>query len=122
EIPQAIYEGWDARLKGEKLEQYWQHLFADYRKAHPELAQEFTRRMTKQLPDNWHAEAQALIDETQQKKETIATRKASQNCLNHFAKVLPELMGGSADLTGSNLTNWQGVKPFSKETPEGQYI
>ncbi len=122
DIPQAIYDGWDARAKGEKLEQHWQHLFADYRKAHPELAQEFTRRMEKQLPDNWHAEAQALIDETQQKKETIATRKASQNCLNHFAKVLPELMGGSADLTGSNLTNWQGVKPFSKETPEGQYI
>lgn len=122
DIPQAIYDGWDARAKGKKLEQAWQELFAAYSKAHPALAAEFTRRMEKQLPDTWVAETKALLDETLQKKETIATRKASQNCLNHFAKILPEFMGGSADLTGSNLTNWQGVKAFSKETPEGQYI
>ncbi len=122
DIPKAIYEGWNAHAKGEKREQAWQALFADYHQAHPELAREFMRRMEKQLPDDWAVQTQALIDETQQKKETLASRKASQNCLNHFGKLLPELMGGSADLTGSNLTNWQGVKAFSKETPEGQYI
>jgi len=122
DVPQVIYDGWDARSKGEKLEQAWQELFAAYSKTHPALAAEFTRRMEKQLPDTWATETQNLLDETLQKKETIATRKASQNCLNHFAKILPEFMGGSADLTGSNLTHWQGVKAFSKETPEGQYI
>lgn len=122
DIPQDLYEGWNARAKGEKLERAWQELFAAYQENHPELAKEFIRRMEKKLPSSWKVESQALLDETQQKKETIATRKASQNCLNHFAGILPELMGGSADLTGSNLTNWQGVKPFSKETPEGQYI
>ncbi len=122
EIPQAIYDGWNALGKGEKLEQAWQSLFADYQKKYPDLAQEFNRRLEKKLPNNWAASVKELLDEVQQKKETIATRKASQNCLNHFAGVLPELMGGSADLTGSNLTNWQGVEAFSKQTPEGQYI
>src|SRR5579872_817360 len=122
EIPKEIYNAWDARSKGEIVEQKWQALFADYQKVHPELAQEFLRRMKKQLPKTWNKESLALIDEMREKKETVATRKASQMCLNHFAKILPELMGGSADLTGSNLTNWQGVKAFSKETPEGQYI
>ena len=121
-IPQSIYEGWDARARGQQLEQDWKTLFDRYQKQHPELAKEFTRRMTKQLPANWSIQSQALIADMQEKKETIATRKASQLCLNHFATLLPELMGGSADLTGSNLTNWQGVKPFTKETPEGQYI
>ena len=121
-IPQTFYDGWDARAKGEKLEEKWRELFSAYSKAHPELAQELTRRMERQLPENWRIQSHTLIAEMQQKKETIATRKASQICLNHFAKVLPELMGGSADLTGSNLTNWQGVKAFSKDTPEGQYI
>jgi transketolase len=122
DIPKEIYAAWDARNKGEKLEEKWRELLANYQKAHPELAKEFLRRLRKQLPDTWNKISHALIDEMQQKKETIATRKASQICLNHFAKALPELMGGSADLTGSNLTNWQGVQAFSKETPEGQYI
>lgn len=122
EIPEEIYAGWDARRKGEALEQKWQELFLHYQKAYPELAAEFLRRMQKQLPDAWDNVSHALINEMQQKKETIATRKASQICLNHFSKALPELMGGSADLTGSNLTHWQGAQAFSKETPEGQYI
>jgi len=122
EIPSEFYQAWDARPRGAALEQTWQDLFADYRKAHPDLADEFSRRMNKQLPDNWSETVDSLLNDMCAKKETIATRKASQNCLNHFAKVLPELMGGSADLTGSNLTNWQDVKPFSKDSPAGQYI
>ncbi len=122
EIPAEIYASWNAQAKGALLTADWQSLFAQYTKVHPELAREFMRRMEKRLPDNWSRQAQDWIAEVQLKKETIATRKASQNCLNHFAKSLPEFMGGSADLTGSNLTNWQGVIPFSKDTPEGQYI
>ncbi|MEO8402694.1 MAG: transketolase [Gammaproteobacteria bacterium] len=121
-IPNEYYQAWDARKTGEKHEHNWQTLFENYSNSHPELACEFLRRVEKRLPENWPEQVNALIDEMVQKKETIATRKASQLCLNHFAKILPELMGGSADLTGSNLTNWQDVKPFTKATPEGQYI
>jgi transketolase len=121
-VPDELYQAWDARASGAQLEKNWHILFEEYRKTYPELAQEFMRRAERRLPDNWSSAVQALIDEIQTKKETMATRKASQLCLNHLANVLPELMGGSADLTGSNLTNWQGVKPFTKETPEGQYI
>ena len=122
EIPADIYHAWDARSRGAAQEQAWHDLFVEYRKAHPELAREFSRRMEKRLPDNWSETVTALINEMCEKKEPIATRKASQQCLNHFAKILPEFMGGSADLTGSNLTNWQDVKPFTKKTPEGQYL
>lgn len=122
EIPAEIYQGWDARAKGKKLESDWQTVFADYQKKHPELAKELVRRFEKRLPENWQASADSLINEMQQKKAAIATRKASQLCINHFTKVLPELMGGSADLSESNLTNWDGVKAFSKKAPEGQYI
>lgn len=122
EIPDDYYQAWDARKKGEKLEQEWQALFDAYSQKYPELAQEFMRRMERKLPLNWSEHADALLQEMYDKKETVATRKASQMCLNHFAKLLPELMGGSADLTGSNCTDWKGVKVFSKNTPEGQYI
>ncbi len=122
EIPSEYYAGWDARPKGQQAEKTWQTMFHTYQAAHPELANEFMRRMQKQLPAGWAESANELVADMQQKKETIATRKASQLCLNHFAKILPELMGGSADLTGSNLTNWQDVKAFTKNTPEGQYV
>lgn len=121
-IPKAYYDSWDARQKGERAEQEWQAIFSEYEKRHPELAKEFIRRIEKRLPPEWENVSRALLDEIQQKKETIATRKASQQCLNHFAQILPEFMGGSADLTGSNLTHWQGATAFSKSTPEGQYI
>ncbi len=122
EVPAEIYENWNAAAKGLELTKNWESLFAKYSETYPELARELTRRMEKRLPENWFSQVTDLIVDVQQKKETVATRKASQICLNHFAKALPELMGGSADLTGSNLTNWQGVIPFSKDTPEGQYI
>jgi transketolase len=122
EIPDDIYQTWDAKMRGQHLEQQWQTLFDKYTQHYPELARELTRRCNHLLPDNWAENANALIQEMQTKKESMATRKASQLAINHFAKILPELIGGSADLTGSNLTDWKGVKVFSKAAPEGQYI
>ncbi len=122
EVPETVYKAWDARDKGRKAEDQWHALFADYQKAYPDLANELIRRLEKRLPENWSSVANDLVHAMNEKKETMATRKASQLCINHFTKLLPELMGGSADLSESNLTHWTGVKPFSKETPEGQYI
>jgi transketolase len=121
-IPDEIYHAWDARAKGNKREQEWNKLLSAYQAAYPAVASEWERRINKHLPTLWPQTASALIEEMDQKKENIATRKASQICLNHFIKILPELLGGSADLTGSNSTNWQGMQVFSKTTPQGQYI
>jgi transketolase len=121
-IPPQIAEAWNAHTKGHARESRWQQLFNGYAKAHPELAKEFMRRMKHHLPEGWSQHADKLLNEFQDKKETLATRKASQICLNHYAAVLPELMGGSADLTASNLTNWKNVTAFSRQHPEGQYI
>jgi transketolase len=121
-IPTALYTAWDAREKGRVRQEQWDSLFTDYAKTYPDLAQELTRRFDKQLPATWLSTVNTLVNDFQHKNETMATRKASFVCLNHYAKVLPELIGGSADLTPSNLTDWQGVKVFSKTTPEGQYI
>jgi len=121
-IPEEIYAGWNASKKGIQVEAQWTTLFEAYRKQYPELALELTRRVAHQLPENWSNYVEELAKDLQLKKETMATRKASQVCLNHYAKVLPELLGGSADLTGSNLTNWKDVGIFSKDNPQGQYI
>lgn len=121
-IPDDIYKAWDARKKGEEHEQAWQQLFTAYQSEHPALAKELIRRFEKHLPEGWAVACNEWIQTMQQKKETMATRKASQLCLNYFATILPELMGGSADLTGSNLTAWTNVKAFGKTTPDGQYI
>ncbi len=122
EIPDEYYQSWDARLKGALREKAWNDLFARYQNQYPELAIELNRRLARLLPMNWMESAHALIDSLDNQKQTIATRKASQLCINHFATILPEFMGGSADLTGSNLTHWEGAKAFSKTTPSGQYI
>lgn len=121
-VPADIYAAWDATSKGAAHELNWQDMFAGYAKQYPELATELNRRMARQLPEGWAAYADKLVGEFQAKRETIATRKASQLSLNHYAQILPELVGGSADLTGSNLTDWKNVKAYSKDTPEGQYI
>jgi len=121
-IPDDYYQAWDARPKGKADEDQWQHLFAAYSKQYPALAEELTRRIERRLPHHWAEQANSLLNEMNDKKETVATRKASQMCLNHFAKILPEFMGGSADLTGSNCTDWKGVEVFSKTNPAGQYI
>ncbi len=120
-IPEEYYQGWDARRRGARAEAKWRRGFKAYREAHPELAAEFERRMAGVLPENWEATSRAFIAATAAKGENIATRKASQNALNAYGPVLPELIGGSADLTGSNLTLWSGSTTFTAGTP-GNYI
>jgi transketolase len=121
EIPQEVYEAWDAKKKGAEWEAGWNQKFEHYATAFPELAAEFTRRMNGDLPANWAEHAQKAIEAVNAKGETIATRKASQNAINALAPALPEFLGGSADLTGSNLTNWVGCKHVSGKEP-GNYI
>ncbi len=120
EIPADVYEGWDCRTKGEGLETLWNNKFAEYAQAYPDLAREFSRRMAGELPADWSEKAVAFIRAVNDKAETIATRKASQNCIEALAPVLPELIGGSADLAGSNLTLWSQAHPIRKEG--GNYV
>jgi transketolase len=122
EIPTKIYSAWNAREKGAALENTWQDNFATYQKAFPELAAEFSRRMRGEFPANWQTQATQIINDIHNKAENIATRKASQNTLNHFGALLPELLGGSADLTGSNLTMWPGSKAITPKDWNGNYI
>ncbi len=108
EIPEDIRAAWDARESGARAEADWRGLFDRYRSRYPERAHEFERRMQGRLPGAYDDAFDAAIDEALERAESIATRKASQNALNHFGAALPELIGGSADLTGSNLTNFKG--------------
>ena len=121
EVPRHIYDGWDARKRGAALERTWNDKFAAYEKAHPELAREFRRRTAGELPGGWKDSCAAILDKVSAKAEAVATRKASQNALEGLAPLLPELVGGSADLTGSNLTLWSGSKPVGREGG-GNYI
>ncbi len=121
-IPEEVYRGFDARAKGERAEQAWNRRFAEYKSKYPAEAAEFERRLAAELPLDWEQHARGFIAQVNAKAETIASRKASQNALNGFGPKLPELLGGSADLTGSNLTLWSGSKPVSKATPGGNYI
>jgi transketolase len=121
EIPQEVYEAWDARPKGKRLEAEWHRKFAEYAGSYPEEAAEFKRRMEGQLPKGWREHAEALLARVDAKGESIATRKASQNAIEGLAPMLPEMVGGSADLTGSNLTNWSGSRPVTREGG-GNYI
>ena len=120
-IPADVYAAWDARTKGASLEAQWNASFAAYRAAYPELAAEFERRMAGNLPADWDAHVAAVLAKVVDKAETIATRKASQNSIEAYAPKLPELLGGSADLAGSNLTLWSGAKGVSK-TSGGNYV
>jgi transketolase len=122
EIPADVYAGWSAKDKGAVAESAWAAKFAAYKTAYPELAAEFERRMNSELPADWAAKASAFIAEVAAKGETIASRKASQNALNGFGPLLPEFMGGSADLAGSNLTLWKGCKGVSKDNSDGNYM
>ncbi|WP_353242890.1 transketolase [Providencia sp.] len=121
EIPQDIYEAWNARKAGEAKQKAWDEKFAAYTAKFPELAAEFTRRMNGELPANFDAEAKKFVETLQQNPANIASRKASQNALEAFGKVLPEFMGGSADLAPSNLTMWSGSKALNVD-PAGNYI
>jgi transketolase len=121
EIPQDIYAQWDAKEAGKAKEAAWNDKFAAYAKAFPELAAEFKRRMNGELPANWKADAKAFVEQLQANPANIASRKASQNALEAFGKVLPEFLGGSADLAPSNLTMWSGSKALNVD-PAGNYI
>ncbi len=121
EIPEAVRAEWNARERGAAREADWKQKFSAYAAAHPGLAAEFKRRMAGELPDGWTAHRDAFMAQTVQKAETIATRKASQNAIEGFAPALPELIGGSADLAGSNLTLWSGSKGVGT-TGGGNYI
>lgn len=122
EIPGEIYAEWDATEKGAQVQQEWDALFADYAKQWPELAAEFTRRMKGDLPAGWVENMQKYVHDLQSHPAALATRQVSQKCLNHFADMLPELMGGSADLSPSNLTRHQKSVDFTRENPAGNYI
>ena len=120
-IPDNVRQGWDAKERGAAAEADWNAKFDAYAKAFPAEAAEFKRRMAGELPADWSEKADAFVKSVVEKGETIASRKASQNALNGFGPLLPELMGGSADLAGSNLTLWKGCKGVSK-TSGGNYL
>ncbi|WP_312484135.1 transketolase [Stutzerimonas nitrititolerans] len=122
EIPAEIYAEWDAKQKGADAENEWNKRFAAYEAEFPALAAEFKRRMAGELPEDFAEKASEFIRDVATKGETIASRKASQNCLNAFGPLLPELLGGSADLAGSNLTLWKGCKPVVAEDASGNYM
>jgi transketolase len=122
EIPDDIYAGWDGKDKGSKAESAWNDAFAAYEAAYPELAAEFKRRVNGELPADFSDKADAIIAELQANPQNIASRKASQNALNAFGPLLPELLGGSADLAGSNLTIWEGSKGVEANDASGNYI
>lgn len=121
EIPQNIYDYWDNTKIGLELESKWIGDFDLYRNKYPKEAQELQRRISSELPEEWLEKSNAYIKLCNDKQETIATRKASQNCIEAYAKVLPEMLGGSADLGASNLTLWSGSKEI-KEFTDGNYI
>jgi transketolase len=122
DIPSDLYEGWNARVNGASAQSEWNKQIDAYRAEFPDLAVEFERRTSGQLPLNFSDKADAYIAECQAKMEKIASRKASQNCLNAFGPLLPELLGGSADLAGSNLTIWSGSKDITADNADGNYI
>ena len=121
EVPQDIYDVWDAKEDGASNEDEWNAAFVEYKKAHPELAAEYERRIAGDLPANWEADAAAYIKSVVADAASIPSRKASQNTLNGFGPLLPEFMGGSADLAGSNLTLWSGSKGV-QDHADGNYI
>jgi transketolase len=122
EIPTEIAEGWDAREAGSILENEWNERLAEYSEAFPELAAELMRRLSGELPADFSEKADAWIAEVAAKGDTIASRKASQNALNSLGPILPEFLGGSADLAGSNLTLWSGSKAITADDASGNYL
>ncbi|MFH0273791.1 transketolase [Vibrio jasicida] len=122
EIPHEIYQAWDAKVAGKDAEAQWANRFVEYESAYPELAAEFNRRVKGDLPENWAQISEDVIKTLQANPATIATRKASQNAIEAFGAHLPEFLGGSADLTPSNLTNWSGSKAITAQDASGNYL
>jgi len=121
-IPDEIYSGWDAREKGAAEEGAWNQQFSAYQNDHPDLASELIRRVAGKLPENWHDHVNEFIATTLTTSDKIATRQASQQCIKSFATILPEFLGGSADLTDSNLTSWPDCEALTKRVTHGNYI
>lgn len=121
-IPNEVYQSWSARDQGAAQEAAWQTLFHDYQAQFPELAAEFSRRHAGDLPAEWGPAMDALLETTNNSGEHLASRQTSAKVIAHMAALLPELVGGSADLTGSNLTNWPNMRPVTAEQPNGNYI
>ncbi len=122
EIPEAIYDGWRVRSNGQGREDQWNQLFASYQRKHPELAAELLRRARNELPEGFIAAADAYIAKLQAEGPVVASRKASQMAIEAFAPLLPELIGGSADLAHSNLTLWKGSKSVASDDPNANYV
>jgi transketolase len=122
EIPQEIYDGWDHLEEGAECEDNWNERFRAYNASYPKEASEFKRRMSGKLPDNFAKKMDEFILKTQQDMPNIASRKASQNAIEAMGPIVPELFGGSADLTGSNLTNWSGSVVVNANNADGNYI
>ena len=122
EIPADIYADWDNKAQGQAAEAAWDEKFAAYAQAFPELAAEYKRRVNNELPADWAEKSAQYIADLQADSEFIATRKASQNCIEAFAAMLPELLGGSADLAPSNLTMWSGTKAITADDASGNYL
>lgn len=122
EVPDDIYAAWDAKSKGQKRESEWQSLFEKYQQAYPELAAELLRRIAGDMPKEWEAKANQLIEAADKAEANVATRKASLMALNDFGPILPELLGGSADLAGSNYTIWNESKPLAADDFNGNYV
>lgn len=121
-IPEEIYEGWDHKAKGAQQEADWDKKFEAYRAAYPKEAAEFKRRMSGELPANFEVEMDQFIAKTQADMPNVASRKASQNAIEAMGPLLPEMFGGSADLTGSNLTNWSGTVKVNHDNANGNYL
>jgi transketolase len=122
EIGPEYYDAWNARERGAQIESEWQNKFDSYKEKYPELATELLRRMKGDLPDAWEHTVSSYVESTIEKAEKIATRKASQNTLEAYGPVSPEFIGGSADLTPSNFTNWSGSTPITQQNTGGNYI
>jgi transketolase len=121
-IPAEVYAGWDAKAKGAKAEKEWNEKFAAYKAAHPELAGEYQRRIAGELPDTWKADANAFVGAVNTEAKTTATRLSSLAAIEGFAKILPEIFGGSADLGCSNMTEWTGYRPMRANKPDANYV
>ncbi|NBQ34019.1 MAG: transketolase [Gammaproteobacteria bacterium] len=121
-IPGEIYDGWNHNAKGQTDEDAWNEKFEAYKTAFPEEADEFVRRMSGKLPENFESEMDKFIAKTQEEMPNIASRKASQNAIEAMGPIVPELLGGSADLTGSNLTNWSGTEKINASNAGGNYL
>ncbi|EHL31880.1 transketolase [Legionella drancourtii] len=121
-IPDTIYQQWSHVEQGERDEQQWLSLLHHYQQSYPIEHYEFLRRINGDLPDDWKSHCQAFLEQCRRNEKAIATRKASQQCIEHFARSLPEMLGGSADLTGSNNTDWSGSQAITHEDFSGNYL